>query len=239
MWKCAQCGQVKEAYSIRVIGALGSPSTWSVGWTASNAVLSGVAATASAEARRQAAGYRNRRQPRSRPPPRLRRRRSRYSAYRLPLHYILGIAPVGSQTISAPPGAKSRQWRQAPPGIAVVLSLMNKVGVCRTPSVWPDWTSAKTLSRSLVVGEAGLGLAAVSPSFASTFTISARGRPRSAIRPGCGTADRRARRTCRGRRTRRAGSPAWPPGPMGNGDGSAGACRCRSTRVRRVGITAT
>jgi hypothetical protein len=45
MWKCAQCGQVKEAYSIRVTGALGSPSTWSVGWIASKAVLSGAAAT--------------------------------------------------------------------------------------------------------------------------------------------------------------------------------------------------
>src|SRR4029453_8372868 len=46
VWKWAQCGQVNEAYSIRVIGALGSPSTWSVGRTASKAVLSGAAATA-------------------------------------------------------------------------------------------------------------------------------------------------------------------------------------------------
>ena len=46
MLKWAQCGQVNEAYSIRVTGALGSPSTWSDGWTPSKAVLSGVAATA-------------------------------------------------------------------------------------------------------------------------------------------------------------------------------------------------
>src|SRR5215475_11280688 len=45
-WKWAQCGQVKEAYSIRVIGALGSPSTWSVGCTFKRADLSGAEATA-------------------------------------------------------------------------------------------------------------------------------------------------------------------------------------------------
>src|SRR5262252_8768811 len=40
VWKWAQCGQVKEAYSIRVIGALGSPSTWSPGCTFKRADLS-------------------------------------------------------------------------------------------------------------------------------------------------------------------------------------------------------